>query len=245
MHSIQTKSLEPTVKNPTYLTCGKTWGGGNLMEISWYTHHSWKYSSFFSHSNPLSNSRLLLALCDFLCFYLTTWFLTFVRPFAPQVGGICIYVHACIGVYLCASDSLACFILCVCRLWENQTWRGTAGIPSDIAWPFCLAQSCSYTHTHAGGKVPQFKVWHKHYQVLYPHLKWDENQKSRLPRLSVALWGGSPHMFIRSVLTCLVNHIAEDCCESLDGLSHMSGHTWVCIQQIYCTLETAHKLCFY
>lgn len=45
-------------------------------------------------------------------------------------------------------------------------------------------------------------------------------------------------MFIRSVLTCLVNHIAEDCCESLGCLSHMSGHTWVRIQQIYCTLET-------
>ncbi len=115
-----------------------------------------------------------------------------------------------------------------------------------------LDLSVSHNHAHIRTptqgircKVPQFKVWHKHYQVLYPHLKWDENQKSRLPRLSVALWGGSPHMFIRSVLTCLVNHIAEDCCESLGGLSHMSGHTWVRIQQIYCTLETAHKLCFY
>ncbi len=216
------------------------------MEISWYTHHSWKYSSLFSRSNPLSNSRLLLALCDILCFYLTTWFLTFVRPFAPQVGGICIYVHACIGVYLCASDSGLFYFVCVgyekIKLGEGQL----------ASLQTLLDLSVSHNHAHIRTptqgircKVPQFKVWHKHYQVLYPHLKWDENQKSRLPRLSVALWGGSPHMFIRSVLTCLVNHIAEDCCESLGGLSHMSGHTWVRIQQIYCTLGTEHTLGFY
>lgn len=148
MHGIQTKSLEPAVKNATYLTGVKTWGDGNLMEISWSTHHSWKYSSFFSRSNLLSNPRLLLSLCDFLCLYLTTWFLTFFRPFAPQGGSICIYVHACI-LCICAWVTLRFFLFCVCRLWENQTWR-------DIWHPFrhCLtflSRTIMLIYTHPRG----------------------------------------------------------------------------------------------
>lgn len=104
-------------------------------------------STFFSHSNLLSSSPTFTSITRmiFCCFHLTTLFLTFVRPFA---GGICIYVHACV----CAREWLR--FVCVSVGYEKiKPGGGTAGIPSDIAWPFCLAQSHSYTHTHTGHQV--------------------------------------------------------------------------------------------
>lgn len=105
-------------------------------------------NNFFFHIQTTFPASLL-SLCDFfffffLCFHLTTWFLTFCQTFCSSSGR---YLYLCaMRVSVCAS------VFCVCRLWENQTWRGTSGILSDIAWPFCLAQSCSYTHRASGEK---------------------------------------------------------------------------------------------
>lgn len=174
----------PLSKNVTYLTDRKTWGGGNLMEISWSAHHGWKYTG----NKPTCTSVALWfsvllphnLVCDISDLSHLKWEA---------------FVFMCMRVYLCARFVLFCVSVGYEKIKLGEGQLASLQTLLDLS----VSHNHAHMHTPAQGircKVPQFKVWHKHYQVLYLHLKWDENQKSCLLSLSVAVWGGSPHMFV-------------------------------------------------